>query len=86
MVNNRKINLKIEFSKGILFLNLKNTFNGEIKYNKEENTIVSKKESDLHGYGLKNIKKTIEKYHGCMEISEKEKLFNIDILLYTQSI
>lgn len=86
LVNNRKINLKIEFSKGILFLNLRNTFSGEIKYDEEENTIVSKKESDLHGYGLKNIKKTIEKYNGCMEISEKEKLFNIDILLYTQSI
>lgn len=79
----KKILLNIYFSKGRLIINIENTFNGEVHY--ENGEIVSSNESKEHGYGLKNIKRSIEKYKGYMEITYTNSLFITNILLYVQS-
>ncbi|MDR0918846.1 MAG: GHKL domain-containing protein [Oscillospiraceae bacterium] len=80
----RKINLKIEFDKGRLFINIENTFNGEIKRD-SIGEIISSNIGDEHGYGLKNIQKSVDKYNGYMEITPTDSSFNVDIFLYIKS-
>lgn len=79
----KKILLNIYFSKGRIIINIENTFNGEVKY--ENGEIVSLNEGKEHGYGLKNIRRSIEKYKGYMEINHTNSLFFTNILLYVQS-
>lgn len=79
----KKISLNIYFSKGRLIINIENTFNGDVKY--ENGEIVSSDEGKEHGYGLKNIKRSIGKYKGYMEINHIDSWFYTNILLYVQS-
>lgn len=83
----KMINLKIKFNKGILFIQLDNTFDGVIKYIKgaEENHITTRKKGQEHGYGLKNIKRSIEKYNGHMDITQENTIFSVSIILYVDS-
>ncbi|MCL1917942.1 MAG: ATP-binding protein [Peptococcaceae bacterium] len=79
--------LDIEFGKGGLFLKMDNSFNGEIEYldvqaGVEEKQIASLKEGEGHGYGLKNIRKSLEKYNGYMKITHTESIFSVGVFLY----
>ncbi|MCL1918317.1 MAG: GHKL domain-containing protein [Peptococcaceae bacterium] len=85
-VNEKSIKLDVEFGKGILFAKIENSFNGEIKYLEEkageEKQIVSLKDDDKHGYGLKNIRQSIEKYNGYMKIIHTDTVFSVGVFLY----
>jgi sensor histidine kinase regulating citrate/malate metabolism len=80
------LKLDIEYSKGGLFIKLENTFNGEITYAEDEKRILSNKNSDSHGYGLKNINKSVEKYDGYMKITHEGNIFSTVVFLYETSI
>ena len=58
-----------------------NTFDGKIKLNKTN--ILSRKGGANHGYGLKNIKKIVNKYDGMIDINYIDTLFKITILIPT---
>jgi hypothetical protein len=79
----RKICLKIAFTKGNIIINIQNTFNGDMRCVNGE--IVSI-DGENHGYGLKNIRSAAEKYNGYMDIHYIDKLFSVDVFLYAQSI
>lgn len=85
-VKDKRIKLDVEYNRGSLFIQLDNTFDGEVVYkqekNKKEKAIVTKKVGGNHGYGLNNIKKAIEKYNGQMDITHTENVFSVVILLY----
>jgi len=81
-VSNKRISLNISYSKGTVLIFIENTFDGEIIY--ENNEIISNKKSDGHGFGLKNIKKSLEKYNGCMELQNTDSIFSIEVLFYAQ--
>ena len=73
----------MEFNHENLFIRVDNSFDGEVKYDdKKEKTIVTRKDGDNHGYGLKNIQKSIEKYNGHLDISHEDNIFSVGILLY----
>ena len=80
-VNNKKIKLNIKYDKGCLLINADNTFDGTINYDNKKTIISIKNESD-HGYGLKNIRKAIEKYNGHIDITHDNNVFSVGILLY----
>ena len=46
-----------------------------------ESHITSKEDKSLHGYGIGNIRKTVEKYGGMMQISCAERVFTMELLL-----
>ena len=83
---NKMIKLDIEFVKGGLFAKVENSFNGEICYitdnNEDGKRIASLKGDEEHGYGLKNIQQSIEKYNGHMKISYTESIFSTIVFLY----
>ncbi len=85
-VNEKAIKLDIESSKGSLFIKIENTFNSEIKYSKkktnEEKFINTLKSGEDHGYGLKNVRHSIEKYKGYMKITNVENIFSVGVFLY----
>lgn len=82
-VEERKIYLKIAFSKGNIVINIQNTFNGEIQRINGEIVTTG---GDGHGYGLKNIRNAVDKYNGYIDIQYIDKLFSIDIFLYAQAV
>jgi sensor histidine kinase YesM len=81
----KNIKLDIELDKGGLFIKIENSFDGETKYAEtkgdEEKQIVSLK-GGKHGYGLKNVRKSLEKYNGYMKITHTENIFSVGVFLY----
>jgi len=89
-VEDKIIKLNIEASKGNLFIEVDNTFDGEVKYAKGKDSIAeaisTRKSGDNHGYGLKNICKAAEKYNGHVDISHDDNVFSVKILLYVEGM
>ena len=85
-VEDRVLQLDIEFSKESLFIKVDNTFDGVVKYakKKEGDTkhIVTRKDGGNHGHGLKNIMRSIEKYNGHMDIAHEGNVFSVTVILY----
>ena len=84
-VKEKRIKLDVFFDRGNLFINIKNTFDGVVKFGKNSATekgIISRKSGRDHGYGLRNVKKSVEKYDGKLEISYDKKYFNVNVLVY----
>jgi len=85
-VSERFIKVDIEYDRGGLFAKVENSFNGEVDYKegtaKNKNQIISLKKDGIHGFGLRNIKKSLEKYDGHLEINHDDNIFSVGILLY----
>ena len=85
-VEDKMIKLDIEYSRESLFVKIDNSFDGVVKYEKradsEDEYIITGKNSGEHGYGLKNIRKSVEKYDGHIDISHDENIFSVGVLLY----
>ena len=84
-VKEKRISLDVFFDRGNLFINIKNTFDGEVRFGENlatEKGIISRKSGRDHGYGLKNVKRSVEKYNGKLEISYDKKYFNVNVLVY----
>lgn len=60
--------------KKIFLIEVRNSFDGEIKFDSNTNLPVSDKEKDisLHGIGLSNVKREVEKYMGDLDIKVKK--------------
>lgn len=72
----------ITYDKGMLFINIKNSFNiNIIKYGKEY--VTTKKDMHGHGIGLQNVKKVVNGYHGKIDITDDNDIFDVKIMLYT---
>ena len=85
-VEDKMIRLDIEFSKGNLLIKIDNSFDGNIKYTERkgenERRIATLKMQDEHGYGLENVRKSVEKYNGHIDISHESNIFSVGVLLY----
>ena len=46
-----------------------------------EGRVTSKEDKSLHGYGVGNIRKTVEKYGGMMRLTCKDKVFTMELIL-----
>ena len=83
----KMIKIDIEYNKESLFIQVENTFDGVVKYAEktvlEKKRITTRKRTNDHGHGLKNIKRSIEKYNGHIDITHEDKIFSVTILLYT---
>lgn len=74
--------VEISYRQGILLINAKNTFKGEII--KRGETLISTKESakEAHGIGLSNVRRVIDKYDGEMMINTDNQFFSVHIVMY----
>lgn len=83
-VEERILKIYIKYDKKIIYISVYNSFDGKIS-KKGELFQTLKPDKDLHGYGLMNIQKTVEKYNGKSMFQIDGNLFKADIILYTDS-
>lgn len=79
----RYITLSGKQKRKFFLIEVRNSFDGEIKFDSNINLPVSDKEKDisLHGIGLSNVKREVEKYMGDLDIKVKKNEFSVTILL-----
>lgn len=80
---NKILSISIRYEKGLLFIHIKNTFDGNI-FENQNNLITLKKDRKNHGLGLRNVKSTLEKYNGTMKYNYTEDMFTMSIIMYLQ--
>lgn len=79
--NDKSLDIKIVYLKGMLIISIENTYNGIVLYENGE-IITTKKDKTQHGKGLLNVRKTAEKYNGLLKLSHNENVFTSEVLLY----
>lgn len=65
-VEKRKISLQLKSHNEILYYSIKNPYKSGAE---------GKKRNKFHGYGLKNVRRCVERYHGSMEIEDNNGVF-----------
>lgn len=84
-VENKTIQLRIKYDNNLLYLGVKNTYDGVLI--KEKDHIISKKKNELdHGYGIGNIQKVVRFYDGKCLIDYDQSNFSINAIIYTKPI
>ena len=69
----KRITLKVNYNKGRILIYVENTFNGEVKTTNDDKE---------HGFGLRNVQKSVDKYNGLLEINNTDSVFAVNVLLY----
>lgn len=77
---NRKIQFHLEFKKNCFIVKIINTYNFRLYYAGEE-ILTTKDDPKNHGFGLRNVKKTVEKNEGIMSIDHSDDCFTVTVIL-----
>lgn len=75
----KRIQMKAVCDRGYFFYNIKNTANGRVEVDQKKEIPTNKKDSINHGFGLANIKKSVQKNNGNINILSKEEEFYLEI-------
>lgn len=69
--------------KKFYLINVKNSFEGEVLFDTKTNLPLSTKGKDisLHGIGLSNVKREVDKYMGDVDFKVKKNEFSVTVLL-----
>lgn len=78
--NPKKITLKSKYIDGFCIISIENTKVNEIKQIKNL-FLTSKKNSYMHGIGLKNVNKSVEKYFGQINFNYYKNIFIVKIMI-----
>ena len=69
----KRIVLTMQFSAGILFLQIKNTYNGPVRV--EGGHALGKKSQNNHGIGLRSVQDLVREQNGSLDISVTDQFF-----------
>ena len=75
------IKVGVSYSKGMLFISIENAYFGKI-IEINGHLLTTKNNKEHHGYGLSNVRKVLEAYHGIMEFEHTKNIFRVDAALY----
>lgn len=78
-LKNRRIVLNCTADKNKLILDLKNTFDGNVK--KIGSKFLSFKKG-MHGLGLESVNAVVDKYHGVMNVSNSADMFIVSLVIF----
>lgn len=68
--------------KNAYLIEVKNSFSNELLLNEETGLPkTTKEEKDKHGFGLENIRRVAQKYFGDMDITQKDQLVTLTVML-----
>ena len=81
--NDKWLSVLIRYEKGMLFIDVKNSYDGNLQKRKN-NYLTTKQEKENHGIGLQNVKRVVSNYHGKMKIFDQNNIFEVEIMLYAQ--
>ena len=75
----RWIEMTFRYDDLMIYCNVANPYNGQLNIYNDK--IISKKNSKNHGYGLGNIKRSVELYSGSIDIKTENGMFKVLIAL-----
>ena len=78
-LDRRLIHLTVARQKGFVQIRVENTFEGTLRF-EGDLPVTTKEDKRSHGYGLKSIRATAEKYGGSVTISTRENWFELRVL------
>ena len=81
----KRLDFRLELTQGFLRLQIENSYNGQMKQDRGK-LLTTKTGQGLHGIGLENVRKIVEKYDGKMEIHPGEDRFSVMLILYISEI
>lgn len=77
--NDRWIEMTFRYDDLMIYCNIINPYDGELNIN--GNKIISRKNSKNHGYGLSNVKRSVELYSGSIDIKTENGMFKVLVAL-----
>lgn len=76
----RVISVKIVIQNSILMIQIQNYYSGKLRFEKGL-PLTTKKDQRDHGYGMKSIQYTAEKYNGTITVNAENAIFMLQILI-----
>ena len=70
----------------MLFLTMDNSYDGELRYDAEEQLLSSKRGYTERGIGMESIRASLAHYSGTMEIAPEEDVFAVSIVLHASAM
>lgn len=74
------------YKRGVLKLRMENSFlsveTDNMKQQRRQHLLTTKKEKEQHGFGLKSVEKIVEAYNGTMEVTPQKDVFCVNLILY----
>lgn len=77
--DDRWIEMTFRYDDLMIYCNIINPYDGKLNIN--DNKIISRKNSKNHGYGLSNVKRSVELYSGSIDIKTENGMFKVLIAL-----
>lgn len=77
----KKLDVNVRLKQEVLRIEIANSFDGRVE-KKQQRILTTKKEKEIHGIGLCNVRKIVEKYNGVMEVDTKQNTFCVRLILY----
>lgn len=78
----RKLHIAIKADRTTFLLRVSNPYKGRRIKDDKGNFLTDKGDKAAHGWGLKEVKRVVKKYHGKMVIHAESGEFHVKILLY----
>ena len=75
-----RIDFLMKYAKESLFLEISNTHANSIVMNKNE-MVSSKSNKNMHGYGVRNVKKVLTKYEHTIDFEDTGDVFTVHIMM-----
>lgn len=85
-VDNPYVNLNMSYDQGNLVIIVENSFDGFLKKERKGGWGTRKNNSQQHGIGIQSIRNVIRKYHGYYHVDIKEKVYHLEMILYSHEI
>ena len=79
--NDSFIKVQVSYEKGMLFIAIENAYCEKI-IEEHGRLFTTKKNKEQHGYGISNVKKILESYHGIIDFNHTKDVFRVDTALY----
>lgn len=80
-IENKRINISMIYNRGRIVFRVENTYSSIVETKKGE-LLTNKSDSFSHGIGLQNVKYTVKKYNGTVDICYDQVWFKICVMLY----
>ncbi len=77
--DDRWIEMTFRYDDLMIYCNIINPYDGKLNIN--DNKFISRKNSKNHGYGLSNVKRSVELYSGSIDIKTENGMFKVLIAL-----
>lgn len=79
-VMKRVVSVKIISQNSILVIQIQNYYSGKLKF-EDGLPVTTRKNKGDHGYGMKSIRYTAEKYNGTITLNAGDQIFTLQILI-----